>query len=355
MDFSSDNSFGVHPDIMQAVVAANGGTAHSYGGDVLSSKVRQRFCEIFETEVEVFLVPTGTAGNAISISTFCPPIGSVFAHREAHTNLEECGAAEFYTGGAKIVPVGGFGGQIESDLLADALAADKVYGHRSMLPSVLSLTQATECGTVYKLDTIARLAEVAKSNHMAIHMDGARFANAVVSLGCAPAELTWRLGVDVMTFGATKNGAMSAEAVVLFDRSRADELDRRRLRGGHLWSKMRFLAAQFDAYLDNDLWIKLAGHANAMANNLSAGLSGLSGVRIAWPTESNEVFAILPDTMCAHLEGQGARFYSWNRSGLVGTSAEVGSGEDLRRMICSFETTPQMVDDFLTAARGFNG
>ena len=359
MDFSSDNSFGVHPAIMAAIAAANGGSVPSYGNDELTARVKRRFCEIFETEVEIFLVPTGTAANVLSVASFCSPIGSVFAHDEAHLVIEEGGATEFYTGGAKVVPIKGPNGQIDPEKLKGRLAEDDAYGSRTMIPMVLSLTQPTECGTLYGLDAITALVEIARARDMAVHMDGARFANAVAALGCSPADLTWRLGVDVLSFGATKNGAMSVEAVVLFDSARADDMDRRRLRAGHLLSKTRFMAAQLDAYLSRDLWLEMAAHANAMAARLSSGLAALPDVSLAWPTQVNEVFAVMPVRLCTHLEDRGARFHSWSQRGLTGTGAAAGDppgvGEDLRRMICSFETSEASIEVFLNTARGFNG
>ncbi len=359
MDFSSDNSFGVHPKIMEAIAAANGGPVPSYGDDEITARVKKRICEVFEADLDVFLVPTGTAGNALAVSTFCSPLGSIYAHDEAHLVIEEGGAAEFYTGGAKVMPVGGPNGQIDPVRLKDRLKHGDLYGNRSLIPSAVSLTQATECGTLYQPEAIAKLVEIARAHNMAVHMDGARFANAVASLKCQPSDLTWRLGIDVLTFGATKNGAMSVEAVVLFDRGRADEMDRRRLRAGHLLSKMRFVAAQLDAYLRDNLWLDLAAHANAMATRLSAGITKVPNVRLAWPTEANEVFAVMPMGLCTYLEGRGARFHSWSQRGLSGTGVAAGgppgAGEDLRRMICSFDTSEASVDEFVNTANGFNG
>jgi len=359
MDFSSDNSFGVHPDIIDAIAAANGKSVPSYGGDEISAQVQSRFCEVFETDLDVFLVPTGTAGNALAVSTFCSPLGSIYAHEEAHLVIEEGGAAEFCTGGAKVIPIKGGNGQIDPERLRDHLEHGDDYGNRTMIPSVLSLTQATESGTLYQPEAIEKLVEIARARKMAVHMDGARFANAVAGLKSKPSDLTWRLGIDVLTFGATKNGAMSVEAVVLFKRDHAEEMDRRRLRAGHLLSKMRFMAAQLDAYLRDDLWLDMAAHANAMAARLAAGIANIPNVRLAWPTEANEVFAVMPMGLCTYLEGRGARFHSWSQCGLPGTGVAAGgppgAGEDLRRMICSFDTSEASVDEFIDTAKGFNG
>lgn len=355
MDFSSDNSYGVHPSIMDAVVAANDGPAPSYGGDRISARVVERFRDLFETDLDVFTVPTGSAANGLAISSFCSSLSAIFAHSEAHVSVEECGAAEVLSGGARLVPVGGFGAKIEPDALTDALAQYPPDFNRVHIPSMLALTQATECGTVYTAGEIATLTEIARARSMSVHMDGARFANAVVSLGVAPADLTWRAGVDVMTFGATKNGAMSVDAIILFDRGRASEMDRRRLRGGHLFSKMRFASAQLDAYLADDLWLKLAGDANDAAARLSAGLATVEGVRLVWPTEANEVFVIMPTGLVRHLEDAGARYHPWPPIGLKGSAAAPGEEEILMRLICSFETGTDRVDALLEAAAQYRG
>lgn len=351
MDFSSDNSYGVHPAILEAMSAANTGTAGSYGGDEISARVERRFKDLFETDLAVFPVATGTAANALSVSAFASSLGAVFAHAEAHIAVEECGAAEFHTGGARVVPVPGFGGKISPEALTAALSHYPAGFNRVQVPSVLTVTNATECGTVYDPAEVAALSGIARARGMAVHMDGARFANAVAFLGCSPADLTWRAGVDALTFGATKNGAMAAEAVVLFDRSRAAEMDRRRLRAGHLLSKMRFMAAQFDAYLQDGLWLDLAKAANRAAARLSEGLAETDGVRVVWPTQANEVFAVMPSSLSAALETAGARFHGWTTTGLEATPLMPAQGEELRRLVCSFATTEVSVERLVDAAR----
>jgi threonine aldolase len=354
LNFSSDNSYGVADEIMAAVVAANRGAAVSYGGDDWSTRVSARFAELFEHEVEVFLVPTGTAANALSVATLTPAHGAVFCHAESHIHLEECGACEFYALGARLVPVGGFAGRMTVPGLKAALARYPGIRH-DLVPSALSLTQSTECGTVYPVDEIAALAGLAHENGLGVHMDGARFANAAAALGHAPADITWRAGIDILSFGATKNGAIAAEAVIVFDRARGRDLFHRRKRGGLLVSKTRFLAAQLEAYLADDLWLRLASHANAMAARLATGLASLPAVRLAWPVEANEVFPVLPCALAAKLRKSGAVFHDWTASGLAGTEHAPSPDECLVRMVTSFRTEAGDIDALIAAARRLAG
>lgn len=354
MNFLSDNGFGVAGEIFEAMRAVNTGTAASYGEDTASKTVTGRLGEIFETPVSVLFVATGTAANALSLAAYTPPWGVVFAHQESHVAIEECGAAEFYSGGAKIEGLAGFGAKITPPALLAALANFHVGMAHMSQPATISLTQSSECGTVYSLDEIRALSAVARQNKLCVHMDGARFANALVALGCSPAEMTWKAGIDVLSFGATKNGAMAGEAVILFDPEKAQELAYRRKRAGHLLSKQRFIAAQFDAYLKEDLWLRLAGHANAMAHRLSAGLAEIAGVTIAWPTQANEVFAILPDTLDQHLRQSGACFHPWTARGLAGTDIAPAPNQTLVRLVTSFATTQNDVDSLLELARRQN-
>ena len=274
MNFASDNAAGVAPAILQAIAAANDGFALAYGDDAVTQRVERRLCEIFEREVAVFLVPTGTAANALALAHLTPPWGAVMCHREAHIISNECGAPEFFGGGLRLVGLDGVGGKIAPETLA--LALDRHEGHspHQVVPAMVSLTQATEAGTVYRTDEVASLASLAHERGLAVHMDGARFANALVRLGVTPAQITWQAGVDVLSFGATKGGALAAEAVVFFDPARAAMMAERRKRAGHLVSKHRFIAAQFEAFLTDGLWLDLASHANRMADRLAATLAG---------------------------------------------------------------------------------
>lgn len=351
MNFLSDNGSGVHDTIFQAMQAVNTGPADSYGEDALSKSVAEKFTALFETPVEVLFVPTGTAANALSLAAYTPPWGVIFAHRESHIAIEECGAAEFYSSGAKVESLDGFSAKLVPTVVDAALANFHVGMAHMPQPASLSLTQTNECGTVYSVDEIKALSALAREHSLTVHMDGARFGNALAALGCSPADMTWRAGVDVLSFGATKGGAMAAEAVILFDPEKAQELAFRRKRGGHLLSKQRFIAAQLDAYLADGLWLKLAAHANAMAHQLSTGLSDIAGVKIAWPTEANEVFPILPVKLDQHLRQSGTRYHPWTTRGLTGTEMAPSENEILVRLVTSFATTQAEVDELLGFAR----
>ncbi|RMD63177.1 MAG: low specificity L-threonine aldolase, partial [Alphaproteobacteria bacterium] len=340
VNFCSDNATGASVEILRALEAANGGTAMPYGADDITARVAARLGEIFETEVAVFPVATGTAANVLALSVMVPPYGAVYCHREAHIHVDECGAPEFYTGGAKLIPLPGAHGKLDPQTLEGAITGAGVV--HAVQPAAISLTQATEAGTVYTPDEVAAIAAVARRHGLGLHVDGARFANALVALGCSPAEATWKAGVDALSFGATKNGALGAEAVILFKPApgMAEEFGYRRKRGGHLFSKMRFLSAQLEAYLADDLWLRNARHANAMARRLGDGLATLPGVALIHPVEANEVFARLPEAMIAGLLDDGFAFYRWGAP----EACEV-------RLVTAFDTDPQDVNRFLTAAR----
>src|ERR1700683_3519705 len=278
MNFASDNTAGVAPEILDAIVAANAGYALGYGNDDWTLGGERRLSEIFEHEVAAFLVPTGTAANALALAQVTPPWGVVFCHADSHIATDECGAPEFFGDGLKLAGLPGGDGKIAPETLAAALAGYGDHRPHQMVASALSLTQASEAGTIYRTDEIAALSEIAHGRSLAVHMDGARFANALVRLNTTPAQMTWQSGIDVLSFGATKGGAMAAEAVIIFDPARAGFLGERRKRGGQLLSKHRFIAAQFAAYLAGDCWLVLARHANAMADRLAQGLkSGRPG------------------------------------------------------------------------------
>lgn len=348
MNFASDNTAGVAPPILQAMLQANEGSARGYGGDAVTADLERRIADIFEHEVAVFLVPTGTAANALALAQLSPPWGAVLCHAEAHINTDECGAPEFFAG-VKLRELRGAGCKITVDALRAGLERDAEGGPHRVTPSVLSLTQATEAGTIYSVDEIAALARVAHDRGLAVHMDGARLANAVVRLGCSPAQATWQAGVDALSFGATKGGAMAAEAIVFFDPARARGMAERRKRAGHLISKHRFVAAQFSAWLDDGCWLALARHANGMADRLGGGLTG-AGVPVVWPIEANLVFALLPKGAEAPLRAAGATFYPWHTDSLLaGTS--VAPDQMLMRLCTSFATRQEEVDQFVTLAR----
>jgi threonine aldolase len=334
MNFCSDNVAGVSPEILAALSAANHGSAASYGDDEITARLTRRVADLFEHEVTVFPVISGTAANALALASLVPPWGQVYCHEQAHIATHECGALEFYAGGARIAGIAAPHGKIGAAQLAALLPGGKglVY---AMQPSAVSLTQATEAGTVYRPDEVAAIGEVAREHGLALHMDGARFANAVAHLGASPAELTWKAGVDALSFGATKNGAMGAEALIFFDAERATQCAFRRMRGGHLVSKMRFLSAQLEAYLTDDLWLRNARHANAMAQRLAEGLAEVPGIRLRNPVGANEVFPELPEPMIARLEAAGFQFHRWDGNCV--------------RLVTAFNTAVADVDAFVAA------
>jgi len=348
MEFASDNAAGVAPAILDALVRANAGFAIAYGDDALTRRIERRFSEVFERDVAVFLVGTGTAANALALAHLSPPWGAVLCHSEAHAVVHECGAPEFFGGGLRLLGLDGEGGKLQPGAVAAAL--DRHFGLRphQMLPAVLSLTQASEAGTVYQIDEIATLAGLAHERGMAAHMDGARFANAVVRLGVTPAQASWRAGIDVLSFGATKGGALAAEAVVFFDPARAKAMAERRKRGGHLVSKHRFIAAQFEAFLADDEWLKLAAHANRMADRLATHLASVKLPPI-WPVEANIVFVRLPQALHERLQAAGAHYY------VIHTEhpdpATVAPGHVLARLVTSFATTESSIEDFISLVK----
>jgi threonine aldolase len=346
-NFGSDNVAPVAAEILEAVVGANRGAAHSYGDDPYTQRLETVAREVFETDLAIFPVTTGTAANAIALASLVPPYGGVFCHELAHIVTDECGAPEFYTGGAKLLTLASPDGRLRPEQLSAPIAHAREMGVHHVTPAALSLTQATEWGTVYTPDEIQRLARAAHEHQLPVHVDGARFANALAHLGCTAAEATWRAGVDVLSLGATKNGAMGAEAVIFFDPRRAADVALRRKRGGHLWSKMRYLSAQLVAYLSDGLWLRHARQANAMARRLSEGLASLPGSRLVQPVEANEVFIALPAQVIAGLRADGFEFYDWNQGS--------GGSATVVRLVASFATAEADVDRLLTAARAHCG
>lgn len=342
MNFLSDNAYGCWPEIADAVKTAAAGPVPSYGADALTAKIATHFERIFARCTIAFPVISGTAANALALATLCPSHGAVFCHAEAHIAVDECGAPEFFTHGAKLIGIEGEHGKLTPAALETALAHQiKGFVHHAQ-PAVLSLTQSTELGTVYTPDEIAALSRLAHNHGMKVHMDGARFANALAHLGVSPAAATWQAGVDVLSFGATKNGAMGAEAVVFLNPADAGNFEYRRKKAGHLISKMRFVSAQLDAYLTEDRWLARAADANRLATRLSEGLEGLSGVELAHPVDANAVFVWLPNALAARLRQGGAEFYDWGPP---------SGGRTLIRLVTSFATPPEDVERFVALAR----
>ena len=337
-DFASDNTAPVAPEIMEAILAANAGQASPYGADDVSAGLSAKFSELFETKVLVFPVATGTAANVLSLSMLTPPCGAIYCHENAHIEEDECGAPEFYTG-AKLVTLAGDHGRLSAADLSEKLEGLTLGFEHHVQPAAVSLSQATENGTSYRPDDVAAIAEVAQRFDLGLHMDGARFANSVAYLGCAPADITWRAGVDALSFGATKNGGMAAEAAVFFRPELAEAFKYRRKRGGHLFSKMRYVSAQLAAYVADGLWLRYAVRANAMAQRLSGGLSAIPGIEIVHPVEANEVFPRMPESVVAGLSDLGFGFHRWG-----------GRASPVLRLVTAFNTTGNDVDGFVAAA-----
>lgn len=336
LSFTSDNVAGASPEIIDAISRCNEGFDIPYGADACTARVETRLADIFEHEVSVFLVPTGSAANALCLGVMTPPWGNVLCHPGSHINNDECGAPEFYTNGAKLVSVDGENCKIDPTLLREQ-AHRKVGDVHSTQQACVSITQATEVGSVYSVEEIGALGEVCRESGLGLHMDGSRFANALVSMGCTPAQMTWQAGVDALSFGATKNGVLAGEAIILFEATRAKELAYRRKRGGHLFSKMRLLSAQMEAYLKNDLWLNNARVANAMAQRLATGLHKLPGIELQGPTSANILFCKLPVPVIDGLQAQGFGFYRdrW--------------GPEVIRLVTSWATREGDVDHLLNA------
>ena len=330
--FKSDNTAAVSPEILAAIAASNHGVEPAYSADRWSESLDAKFGEFFETKVRVFAVASGTAANSLALATLCPPWGTVLTHAEAHIERDECGAPEFFTGGAKLSLVGGAGAKMSAADLTARLAWFEPHVH-GVQPRALSITQATERGAVYTPAEIRALARIAHDKGMAVHMDGARFANALVSQGVSPAELSWKAGVDVMSFGVIKNGGMNAEAVVFFDPARVADFEFRRKRAGQLLCKGRYAAVQLLACLESGMWKRNAERANRLAARIAAAAPHLLSVPIA----TNQVFMQLGDERIAALSGEFG-FYPWGPT---------GSGE--ARFVCSWDTPEEDVDALCAA------
>src|SRR3954468_15540165 len=343
MYFASDNTAGIAPEILAAIGKANTGYALGYGNDDGTRRVETQFAEIFEREVAVFLVPTGTAANALAIAHLSAPWGAVLCHADSHIATDECGAPEFFGGGLKLIGLKGESAKVTAATLRVALEGGQWGGPHHVSPGVLSLSQSTECGTIYRAAETRELADIAHKHGMAVHMDGTRLGNALARMNVSPAEATWKAGVDALSFGATKGGAMGAEAVIFFDPKRGVEMQSRRKRGGALSSKHRFIAAQMEAFLAADLWMTLACHANAMANALAAGLTA-AGCKPVWPVEANEIFAPITADMDKRLKAAGAMYYPWPGESLP-------KDRILVRLVTSFQTNKDDVEKFLAIVR----
>lgn len=336
-DFRSDNVGAASPEIIEALARANQDTATGYGGDTWSIELQKRFSDLFETKVRVFPVATGTAANALSMAAITPSTGAAFCQERAHILTSEVNAVGFFSSGAPLVTVPGPHGKVDPAALDAAIAAaGKGMMHRSQ-PASLNLVQATDLGAVYSVDEVRMVTTVAKRHGLKVHMDGARFANAVARLGCKPADLTTRAGVDILSFGMTKNGGLLCDAIVVFDEAVAPAIAWQIRRAGHIWSKGRFAAAQLLAYLDGDLWLKNAARSNALAQRFDAGVKSIPGISLLAPIEANEIFLNLPGHAMDGLERDGIRF--------------VRRSSEMARFVCRYDGTDAEIDALLTSLK----
>src|SRR3954452_17641030 len=337
IDYRSDNTGRAAPEILEALVAANTGTALGYGADEWTARLQERFSELFETKVRVFPVATGTAANALSLAASSPSWGLVYCSEAAHINTAEANAAGFFGGGLKLVPVAGPHGRVDPDAFARSLAVIQPGQLHRGQPAAVNITQASDLGTVYPLAEIRAIAEIAKGRGLKVHMDGARFANAVARLGCSPAEMSWRAGIDILSFGATKNGGALCDAIVVFNPELAESVGWNLRRAGQVWSKMRFASAQLMAYIEGGLWLGVAQASNAAAARIASGVEGLPNLRLIAPVEANEIFLELPAPAMDALEQDGFQFYRRSRT--------------LARFVCRFDLTNEEADTLVTALR----
>lgn len=348
MKFASDNNGPVHPKIMDALVRANEGSVPSYGADALTAAAVEKVRETFDApEAAVFFVPTGTSANALLLATHARPWETIFAASFAHIHVDECHAPEAFTSGAKITPVGKDIDKFNADELQTAISAFDLSNMQQSAHGPVSVTQVTERGTLYTLDELSAISKVCRKAGVMLHLDGARFANAAAALGCSAAEMSWKVGVDAVSFGATKNGAMAVEAAIIFDPKRAEEFRRRQQRGALVFSKARYLAAQMDAYLTDGLWLELASAANECAATLEAGLAGIEDVKFAFPRGANMIYAWMPRFRHQALMKAGAYYYI-EQGTLDGADAHEPL---LGRLVCDWSVEPASIQRFVEVAR----
>ena len=331
-EFASDNVAPICPEAWAALEEANLQCAPSYGEDRWTVRVCDRIREIFETDCDVYFVFTGTAANALALAQLCNPFHSVICHQHSHIETDECGTPEFFTGGSKLLLVGGASGKIDTGQVKALLTRpNELHSHK---PAAISIAQATEFGTVYRRDEIAAIVDLARAHQLSLHMDGARFANAIASLNCAPKAITWKVGVDVLCFGGTKNGATAGELVIFFDKKISREFDYRVKQAGHLGSKMRFLAAQWLGLLNRDAWLRNAQHANRAARGLATRLRMEAGIESVFPIDANAVFVAMDERLASGLHARGWRFYKFIEP-------------DVYRLMCSWSTTGEQISGLL--------
>ncbi len=337
MNFRSDNESAVNQKILQAIIDANNGCEESYGYDTYTIELQEQMQQLFGCWCEVIPLTTGTAANSLATALMTPPYGSLFCSENAHMMNDECGAPEFFSAGAKLIGISGENGKIDIELLDKTLAGTGVHGEHECLPSAISITQSTEAGTLYSLDEIKQINKIKHKYGLYLHMDGSRIANAVAAMDCSIADMTWKSGVDLLSFGATKNGAMIAEALIIFNPKIGKEIKRLRKRAGHLISKMRFVSAQLLAYLKDNLWLELASYANKMAQDVNIALC--DSHEFIYPVQANEVFLRLSETKIKQLQSQGFEFHIWPGS------------TDIIRLVFSHASKQQDVETLITALK----
>lgn len=344
MYFASDTTAPAHPSVIEAIARINTGYAPSYGADDAMQRITANIRDLFEApEAQVYLVSTGTAANALALACYAPPWSAVYCHRLSHIEDDECGAPGFFTGGAKLVLLDGGDGKIAPHLMRQKLAVAAGNPVHKVQSGALSLTNVTERGTVYQASEIAELAGIAKAHGLPVHLDGARFGNAIAATGATPAEMTWKAGVDVLSFGGTKGGLMAVEAVVFFDPEKAWEFELRRKRAGHLVAKHRFMSAQMEAYLQDDLWLDLAGRANRSAASLAEGLREIDHASFLHPAEANILFCTWDPSGHDRAITAGAQY---ERFALGADAPQTGA-----RLVCSWSTTDEDIDRLLSLIR----
>ncbi|MAR79284.1 MAG: low specificity L-threonine aldolase [Rhodospirillaceae bacterium] len=339
-NFLSDNVSGISREILEGLNKINHGSANSYGEDDQTKKLQNNANSLFEKEVSIFPVTSGTAANSIAFASCVPPYGAILCSQESHINQDECNAPEFYTGGAKLVKVKSSVGKIIDANLSNVIENLAPHGIHNAQPILVSITQSTELGTIYTLDEIRSIAKIAKENNILLHMDGARIANAVTSLNCSWADITWKSGVDILSFGATKNGTFGSEAIIYFNKNLSKNVEYYRKRGGHLISKMRFISSQLNSYIETGIWEKNAKNANEMAKTLEKHLNHIVGVDVVYPVESNSVFVKMPDDLVEKLYNRGFAFGQWGKK-----------AKKIYRIMASFDTNKESIINFSNAIK----
>ncbi|WP_428242389.1 threonine aldolase family protein [Gynuella sp.] len=345
MFFGSDNQAGASSRILEALVKANDGFTPGYGEDQWTQQAVQAICELFECDAEVYFVGTGTAANCLALAGVVQPWQTILCHGGAHIYMDESTAPELFTSGSRLQPISQGQGKISADQLDQYMTGDAYHPPHNPLPGALSITQVSEAGLVYSIEELTELCTVAKRHHLPVHMDGARFANAVAALDCSPADITWRAGIDVLTLGATKCGALCAEAVIFFNKELAAGFEHRRKRTGHLLSKGRVYGVQFSAWLQDNHWLDLARHANHQASMLAEELLSYEQIESAWPVQANELFMIMPGALVSFLTESGAVFYEWYPD-QIAPECHLSKDEKVVRMVTSFCTRDEHREEF---------